>query len=81
MRTLLLLPILAIASCSPMIVFPSLKSNKCIRVPSETFVLRFGDDRFHDDNELVDEIYHVYGSDTILHDVKQRVRWTNRYVK
>jgi len=33
--------------------------------PDKILILSWGDDRFHDCNELKDEIFHVYGSDTI----------------
>ena len=62
------------SSCSTWIVSPSLKSGKCVRTPDKTFSIRYGDDRFHDDGELIDEIYHVYGTDTVHAYTKQRVR-------
>lgn len=79
----LLIGVLFLSSCSPMVVVPTLKSGKCVRKPSSSFTIRYGDDRFHDDGELIDEIYHVYGTDTIHMYTKQRVRNSNptKYVK
>lgn len=71
------------SSCSPWMVIPSVKSDKCVRTPDKTYTIRYGDDRFHDNGELVDEIYHVYGKDTVHVYTKQRVRNSSptKYVK
>jgi len=50
------------------------KQSCCTKTPDSTFILRFGDDRFHDDGELLDEFYSVYGKDTVHAHTKQRVR-------
>lgn len=40
--------------------------------PDKAWVVRYGDDRFHDDGQLIDEIYYVCGPDTV------HVRTVNR---
>ena len=79
MTKFLILSVFALlfSSCSPWIVSPSLKSGKCVRIPDKTYSIRYGDDRFHDDGELIDEFYAIYGSDTVHVYTKQRVRNSN----
>ncbi len=59
------------------------KQSCCKKTPDSTFILRFGDDRFHDDGELLDEFYSVYAKDTVHTHTKQRVRNSKptKYVK
>jgi len=78
---MLIFTALLITSCSQ---YKSLQTDPCcIRKPDHTFILRFGDDRFHDDGELIDEYYYVYGQDTVHAFTKQRVRNSQptKYVK
>lgn len=76
-RLITLLVVTLFVSCSPMRVTPSLSSGECVRKASSTFIIRYGDDRFHDDDQLIDEIYLIYGTDTVYVCSKQRVRNSN----
>tara|TARA_R110001592_G_scaffold120545_1_gene324908 strand:- start:1827 stop:2075 length:249 start_codon:yes stop_codon:yes gene_type:complete len=59
------------------------KHSCCKKTHNSTFILRFGDDRFHDDGELLDEFYSVHDKDTVHTHTKQRVRNSKptQYVK
>ena len=83
MNKMLLLLVVLFSSCSPMVVYPSLKSGKCVRKPDKMITIHYGDDRFHDDGQLIDEIWYVFGVDTVHMYTKQRVRNSDpiKYVK
>lgn len=80
-NSLILLTVLLITSCSRYASLPT--DPCCIRKPDSQFVIRYGDDRFHDDGDLIDEFYSVYGTDTVHTFTRQRVRNSKptKYVK
>lgn len=73
----MLMVLSAVVSCNTIRVSESVSVNHRVKKADSTFIIRYGDDRFHDDDQLIDEIYLIYGTDTVYVCSKQRVRNSN----
>jgi len=59
-----------------LILFLCLFCASCANIkqkPDNVITYSWGDERFHDCDQLIDDIYYVYGTDTVFHESVLRI--------